>query len=205
MATCVPRVWHSEKMSSSPFRGEGPLLFLLRHLSQIKVVSPDRAFPPSQVNSVDEKEEATFGPDFVELLHAKPREECVVAVTPSPSGTTAVRQGIGIVCRPGRRAWWMSMERVHHLSVALATIQASVLDFHYIYSLSLSSSPWSRSGNGTPWPCLLPLHTLSSFNRITQAGRQAHRSPFPKTFFLFLYLHSFHNLGFGARLWTYRK
>lgn len=32
----------------------------------------------------------------------------------------------------------MSMERVHHLSVALATIQASVLDFHYIYSLSLS-------------------------------------------------------------------
>lgn len=114
-------------------------------------------------------------------------------------------QGIGIVCRLGRRAWWMSMERVHHLSVALVTIQASVLDFLYMYSLSLSSSPWSRSGNGTPWPCLLPLHTLSSFNRITQAGRQAHRSPFPKTFFLFLYLHSFHNLGFGARLWTYRK
>lgn len=53
-----------------------PLLFqTLRHLSEIKVTDRYRAFPPSRVSLVDEDEEADLGPDVVEHLDAKAKQE----------------------------------------------------------------------------------------------------------------------------------
>lgn len=48
---------------------------LLRHLSEIKVTDRYRAFPPSRVSLVDEDEEAALGPDVVEPLDAKAKQE----------------------------------------------------------------------------------------------------------------------------------
>lgn len=56
-------------MSSSP------VLLPVRRLSDSKVVGQEQGFPTFPANSVGGNEEAAFGPDFVEHLSAKHRQE----------------------------------------------------------------------------------------------------------------------------------